>query len=85
MFSTALILTAVGGLNWGLIALLDFNLVAALFGANTVFTNLIYLVVGVAALYVLIAQIVRISQRSGSSDTAQAGQYREQRPAYSNR
>jgi hypothetical protein len=49
-----LILTIVGGLNWGLIGLADFNLVTALFGADTLLTNLTYIVVGLAALYQLV-------------------------------
>jgi len=48
----AFILLIVGGLNWGLVGLADFNLVTALFGA-TIFTKLIYILVGVAAVYKL--------------------------------
>jgi uncharacterized membrane protein YuzA (DUF378 family) len=49
-----LILTIIGGINWGLVGLLDFNLVSALFGIDTVITNLVYIVVGLSALYQLI-------------------------------
>lgn len=49
-----LILTIVGGINWGLIALADFNLVSAIFGVDTVMTNLVYLIVGLSALYQLV-------------------------------
>ncbi len=48
-------LLVIGGINWGLIGLLDFNLVAALFGPNTFLSNIIYVLVGAAALYVLIS------------------------------
>jgi uncharacterized protein len=48
-----LILLIIGGLNWGLVALFNFNLVSALFGADTVLTNIIYILVGASALYVL--------------------------------
>jgi len=47
----ALVLVIVGGLNWGLIGLLDFNLVAAIFGVDSWFTNLVYILVGIAAIY----------------------------------
>lgn len=47
----ALILIIVGGLNWGLVGLADFNLVSAIFGADTALTNLIYILVGAAAIY----------------------------------
>lgn len=47
----AAILLVVGGLNWGLVGLLNFDLVAILFGAGTLLTKGIYTVVGLAALY----------------------------------
>jgi uncharacterized protein len=50
----ALILVIVGGLNWGLVGLLDFDLVAALFGVDTWLTNLVYILVGIAALYCIV-------------------------------
>jgi uncharacterized membrane protein YuzA (DUF378 family) len=50
----ALVLIIVGGLNWGLVGLFDFNLVAAIFGVDTLFTNLIYILVGISAIYAFI-------------------------------
>ncbi len=47
----ALVLIIVGGLNWGLIGLFDFNLVSAIFGVDSWFTNLVYILVGVAAIW----------------------------------
>ena len=47
----ALILIIVGGINWGLVGLFDFNLVSALFGVESWFTNLVYILVGLAAIY----------------------------------
>ena len=49
----ALILTIIGALNWGLIGFFDFNLVSALFGEGTVFTRLIYDLVGICGLYLI--------------------------------
>ncbi|WP_421725880.1 DUF378 domain-containing protein [Bauldia sp.] len=49
-----LILIIVGGINWGLIGLFGFNLVEAIFGAGTVLTTIIYIVVGLSALWQLI-------------------------------
>ncbi|MES2535965.1 MAG: DUF378 domain-containing protein [Pseudomonadota bacterium] len=46
-----MILLAVGGINWGLIGLFDFNLVAALFGEASPLTRIIYIAVGLSALY----------------------------------
>ena len=49
----ALILVIVGGINWGLVGLFDLDLVAAIFGADTLLTNIVYIVVGAAAVYCL--------------------------------
>lgn len=44
-------LLVVGGLNWGLVGLFDFNLVAGLFGATSPLSRLVYVLVGTAAVY----------------------------------
>jgi uncharacterized membrane protein YuzA (DUF378 family) len=49
----ALTLLIIGGLNWGLVGLLDFDLVANIFGAATTLARVVYGLVGVAALYSL--------------------------------
>ena len=46
-----LILMIVGGLNWGLIGILKFNLVAALLGDMTILARIIYGLVGLSSLY----------------------------------
>ena len=43
----------IGGLNWGLIAIFNFDLIAALFGSMTLISRLIYGLVGVSALYMI--------------------------------
>lgn len=50
----ALILLVIGGLNWALIGLFNFDLVAAIFGQMTVLARVVYVVVGVAAVYALL-------------------------------
>jgi uncharacterized membrane protein YuzA (DUF378 family) len=47
----ALVLMIVGGLNWGLVGLFGFDLVATLFGPMTLLSRVVYVLVGVAALY----------------------------------
>lgn len=47
------LLVVVGGLNWGLVGLFDFNLVSAIFGAGSVAEKVVYIVVGVAAVLAL--------------------------------
>lgn len=49
--AVALALIVIGGINWGLVGLFDFNLVAAIFGTDSWLSNLIYILVGLAALY----------------------------------
>jgi uncharacterized protein len=49
-----LALLIIGGLNWGLVGLFDFDLVAALFGVDSVLSNLVYILVGLSALYQLV-------------------------------
>lgn len=47
---TGFVLTLIGGLNWGLIGLLNFNLVTFLFGIDTMLTRIVYILVGIGAL-----------------------------------
>lgn len=47
----ALILVIIGAINWGLIALFHFDLVAAIFGDFTVLSRIVYGLVGLAGLY----------------------------------
>lgn len=49
----ALILVIVGGLNWGLVGLFSFDLVAAIFGDMSVVSRIVYILVGLAALYLV--------------------------------
>jgi hypothetical protein len=49
---TALVLVIVGGLNWGLMGLFGFNLVQQLFGAVAMLEKTVYVLVGLAAVYV---------------------------------
>lgn len=48
-----LTLVIVGGINWGLIGLFDYNLVEALFGSATWFTRIVYTIVGLSAIYAI--------------------------------
>lgn len=46
----ALVLLIIGGLNWALVGLFNFDLVAALFGDMSTLSRIVYVLVGVAAL-----------------------------------
>jgi len=47
----ALILVIVGGLNWGLVGLFDFDLVATIFGEMSAVSRIVYTLVGLAAIW----------------------------------
>ncbi len=49
----ALILLIVGGLNWLLVGLFNFDLVASIFGSMSTVSNIVYVVVGLATVYVI--------------------------------
>jgi uncharacterized membrane protein YuzA (DUF378 family) len=48
----AFVLVVVGALNWGLVGLLDWNLVETLFGMDSMLTSLVYVLVGASAVYI---------------------------------
>ncbi len=45
-----LLLTIIGAINWGLIGIFDFNLVATIFGDGSTLSRIIYSLVGIAGL-----------------------------------
>jgi uncharacterized membrane protein YuzA (DUF378 family) len=49
-----LVLLIVGGLNWGLVGLFNFDLVASLFGEMSAVSRIVYALVGLSALWQLI-------------------------------
>ncbi len=66
----AAVLVVVGGLNWGLVAIAEFDLVATIFGLDFGQTNaatrIVYGLVGIGAVY-QIAQQAAIRRRWSSS------------------
>jgi len=48
-----LILVVVGGLNWGLIGAFDFNLVDSIFGTMSMLSRIVYILVGLSAVYMI--------------------------------
>lgn len=47
---TCLVITIIGAINWGLIGLLDFNLVDTIFGVGSLLSRLIYTLVGICGI-----------------------------------
>jgi hypothetical protein len=50
----ALVLVLVGALNWGLVGLFKFDLVAAIFGDMSALSRIVYSLVGVSAVVVAV-------------------------------
>lgn len=46
----ALVITLIGAINWGLVGLFDLDLVATVFGDMTMFSRIIYGLVGICGL-----------------------------------
>ncbi len=47
----ALVLVVIGAINWGLIGIFNFNLVDAIFGAMSILSRIIYILVGISGLW----------------------------------
>jgi uncharacterized membrane protein YuzA (DUF378 family) len=60
LWLVALVLVVVGAVNWGLVGLLQFDLVAALFGGQAaILSRLVYGLVGLAGVALLAGQFLR--------------------------
>jgi uncharacterized membrane protein YuzA (DUF378 family) len=59
--AVTLILVIVGGLNWGLVGAFNFDLVATIFGAGSMLSRIVYVLVGLAALWQVIPLVSSLS------------------------
>ncbi|MDD6388231.1 MAG: DUF378 domain-containing protein [Bacilli bacterium] len=59
----ALILCIIGSVNWGLIGLLNFNLVDTLFGVGSLISIIIYILVGVSGFISILTLIDLIEKK----------------------
>jgi hypothetical protein len=59
---TAIALVVIGALNWGLVGLFNFDLVAAIFGPLTWLSRLVYILVALAGVYLLGVAATRFRQ-----------------------
>ena len=50
-----LVLVIVGGVNWGLVGLFDWNLVATIFGDGSLLSRTVYVLVGLSAIWQTVA------------------------------
>jgi uncharacterized protein len=71
----ALILVVVGALNWLLVGLLEFDLVATItgneFGEVSLLSRIVYILVGLAGVWTLTV-IARLASGSGETTTSRA-------------
>jgi uncharacterized protein len=51
------LLTIIGALNWGFVGLLNFDLVAAIFGKKSFLSRLVYTLVGLAGISLIINKV----------------------------
>ena len=58
----ALVLVLVGALNWGLIGMFGFDLVAAIFGEMSALSRIVYSLVGLSAVVVAAVTLPRFSR-----------------------
>ena len=49
----ALVLVIIGAINWGLVGIFNFNLVDAIFGAMSIISRIIYILVGITGLWAI--------------------------------
>jgi hypothetical protein len=47
----AVVLLIIGGLNWGIVGLIDYNIMAHIFGEGAWLTRAFYMAFGVSAIY----------------------------------
>lgn len=55
----AFLLVIIGALNWGLVGLFNLDLVALLFGAGSLLSRIVYILVGVSAVYAVLDYLKR--------------------------
>lgn len=58
----SLALVIVGGLNWALVGVLNFDLVATIFGDMSIVSRVVYTLVGISAIY-LLTQIGNLARK----------------------
>lgn len=54
----ALVLAIIGGLNWGLVGVFSFDLVKTLFGDMSAVSRIVYILVGLSAIYLLVMALM---------------------------
>ena len=83
MINTGTILSAIGAINWGLIGLLDFNLVSYLFANFLEVIKIIYMLVGLSGIYLLFITSKALCKSSLTDQELQKNQISEKETSMS--
>jgi uncharacterized membrane protein YuzA (DUF378 family) len=62
-----MVLLIIGGVNWGLVGLFNIDVVATLFGTGSALTRIIYVLVGLSALYSIYLSTKMSSKQTSAS------------------
>lgn len=63
----AFVLVVVGGLNWGLVGAFEFNLVDTLFGEGSALSRIVYVLVGLAAIYLAVSVLAKAKKPAATA------------------
>jgi len=55
----AKVLVIVGALNWGLVGMMNFDLIERLFGHMTTVSRILYILVGISAIFLIVLYFVQ--------------------------
>ncbi len=61
------ILVVIGGINWGLVGAFEYNLVDEIFGVDSTGSDIVYVAVGIAAVYLVLAFLVKLLNAGSTS------------------
>ncbi|MBE6143217.1 MAG: DUF378 domain-containing protein [Erysipelotrichaceae bacterium] len=64
-----LVLTIIGGINWGLVGLFDFDLVTTITGGLNMGARVIYVIIAIAAIINILLLFVDLSRRDKVFDS----------------
>ena len=60
----ALVLLIIGGINWAFVGFFNFDLVKMLFGEMTVFSRIVYVLVGLSAIWCIASLAMHLHHRT---------------------
>ena len=63
----AWLLIVVGGLNWGLVGAFQYNLVDSIFGVDSTLSRIVYVLVGLAAVYSVVTVTAKLGKHSSAA------------------